>query len=228
MPKPALPPALEDFVDLVNKGAYWESHEALEPEWRRTQSPFYHGLILYASAWVHQDRGNPHGIQAQLAKAEPLLKDHAPGYLGIDVSAILDRDAPLKDQVGQIAAAKKKLVMTAGCLTPGLRKIHPTAPYTRNLVHQDPRNRFTVIAIIWGPFQDTAIHDHINWCVVGVLEGSAHVTNYDRLDDGSVPGKAELCIRDSFVTNPGAVAALLPPPKSNIHRMANSGRGPAM
>jgi 3-mercaptopropionate dioxygenase len=145
-----------------------------------------------------------------------------------DVSAILDRDAPLKDQVGQIAAAKKRLVTTAGVLSPGLRRIHPTAPYTRNLVHQDPKNRFTVIAIIWGPFQDTAIHDHINWCVVGVLEGSAHVTNYDRLDDGSVAGKAELCIRDSFVTNPGAVAALLPPPKSNIHRMANSGRGPTI
>lgn len=108
MPKPALPPALEDFVDLFNKGAYWESHEALEPEWRRTQSPFYHGLILYASAWVHQDRGNPHGIQAQLAKAEPLLKDHAPGYLGIDVSAILDQG----EELGAGKPAKAPMILT--------------------------------------------------------------------------------------------------------------------
>ena len=95
MPKPTLPPGLENFVDLFNKGAFWEAHEALEPEWKRTRSDFYHGLILYASAWVHQDRGNAHGIQAQLAKATPLLQEHTPGYLGIDVSGILDQGRDL-------------------------------------------------------------------------------------------------------------------------------------
>ena len=89
MPSPALPAALEDFVDLFNKGAFWEAHEALEADWKRTRSDFYHGLILYASAWVHHDRGNPHGIQAQLAKATPLLQEFSGGYLGIDVSGIL-------------------------------------------------------------------------------------------------------------------------------------------
>ena len=145
-----------------------------------------------------------------------------------EVSAILDRAAPLREQIALVTAAKKKLVSNGRVLSPELRKIHPTAPYTRNLVHHDQRGRFTVIAILWGPFQETAIHDHFNWCVVGVLEGTAHVTNYDRLDDGSVPGKAELQIRDSLVANPGSVAALLPPPRSNIHRMANAGRGPTI
>ena len=96
MPKPALPPALEDFVDLFNKGAFWEAHEALEPDWKRTRSDFYHALILYASAWVHHDRENPHGIQAQLAKAEPLLREYSPGYLGIDISAVLDQGHELR------------------------------------------------------------------------------------------------------------------------------------
>jgi predicted metal-dependent hydrolase len=95
MSRPTLPSGLEDFVDLFNKGAFWEAHEALEPEWRRTRSDFYHGLILYASAWVHHDRGNPHGIQAQLAKATPLLREHMPGYLGIDVSGILEQGREL-------------------------------------------------------------------------------------------------------------------------------------
>jgi predicted metal-dependent enzyme (double-stranded beta helix superfamily) len=148
-------------------------------------------------------------------------------YLG-EVSAILDRKAPLTEQVALVAAAKKKLVTSGLLLPPDLARIHPTAPYTRNLVHNDPRGRFTVIAILWGPFQETAIHDHINWCVVGVLDGTAHVTNYERLDDASAPGKAELRIRESHVTGPGAVAALLPPPRSNIHRMANAGRAPTV
>lgn len=145
-----------------------------------------------------------------------------------EVSVILDHAAPLREQISLVTAAKKKLVSTDGILSPDLRKIHPTAPYTRNLVHHDPRGRFTVIAILWGPFQETAVHDHVNWCVVGVLEGTAHVTNYDRLDDGQVPGKADLQIRDSAIARPGSVAALLPPPRSNIHRMANASRGPTI
>ena len=39
------------------------------------------------------------------------------------------------------------------------------------------------------------------------------------------PERPSCGIRDSFVAAPGAVAALLPPPRSNIHRMANAGRG---
>jgi predicted metal-dependent hydrolase len=103
MAQPILPPALENFVDLFNKGAYWESHEALEPEWKRIRSPFYHGLILYASAWVHHERGNRTGVLAQLAKAEPELEKFTPGYLGIDVAGILGEGADLR--AGRPAAA---------------------------------------------------------------------------------------------------------------------------
>lgn len=91
-----LPSALAAFVELFNRGAFWESHEALETEWRRTRSPFYHGLILYASAWVHYQRGNRHGIIAQLDKADPLLRDHQPGYLGLDLGAIVADGARLR------------------------------------------------------------------------------------------------------------------------------------
>ena len=96
MSKHRLPPCLETFVDLFNKGAYWESHEALEPEWKRTRSEFYHGLILYASAWVHHERGNRHGILAQLTKAEPLLEEYSAGYLGIDVAGLLREGRALR------------------------------------------------------------------------------------------------------------------------------------
>lgn len=84
-----LPASLLHFVDLFNRGAYWESHEALEDVWRETGSGFYHGLILYASAFVHAQRENRHGIEAQLRKAERALAPYAPAYLGLDVEEIL-------------------------------------------------------------------------------------------------------------------------------------------
>jgi len=87
-PSRPFPEPLVRFVDLVNRGEFWESHEVLEDAWRREGSAFYHGLILYASAFVHARRGTPHGIRAQLAKAEEMLAGHPSPYLGLDVDAI--------------------------------------------------------------------------------------------------------------------------------------------
>lgn len=97
---PSLPGALVGFLRLFNRGEYWESHEALEDAWRERDSRFYHGLILYASAFVHARRDNPHGIRAQLEKAERALAPYAPSYLGIDVEAILSHGRRCRQIVG--------------------------------------------------------------------------------------------------------------------------------
>lgn len=86
----AVPAELLRFVELFNAGRYWDSHEALEDAWRRRDSGFYHGLILYASAFVHARRGTRHGVLAQLGKARDALAPHRPAHLGVDVDAVLE------------------------------------------------------------------------------------------------------------------------------------------
>ena len=86
-------PAYARFLQLFNRREFWESHEALEGPWREHGSEFYHALILFASAFVHVNRGNRHGIAAQLEKARPLLEARTPHYLGLDVDAILQHAA---------------------------------------------------------------------------------------------------------------------------------------
>lgn len=83
------PPALVTFVDMFNRGEYWESHEVLETPWRINRSDFYQGLIIYASAFVHAQRGNPVGIVKQMAKVPGKLNRYRPYYMGIDIDAIL-------------------------------------------------------------------------------------------------------------------------------------------
>lgn len=85
---PPAPEFLHRFVELVNRGEFWESHEVLEEPWRGNRSDFLQGLILYASAFVHAERGNRHGISAQLQKAERKLAGYPGAYLGLDVSGI--------------------------------------------------------------------------------------------------------------------------------------------
>jgi hypothetical protein len=94
-------PGYARFLDLFNRGRFWDSHEALEGPWRRTGSEFYHALILFASAFVHVDRGNRHGIAAQLGKAEPIFRPRAPHYLGLDVHSILQHSAVCRHIVAE-------------------------------------------------------------------------------------------------------------------------------
>lgn len=89
-PRPSFPAALRRFVELFNAEEFWESHEVLEGPWRTEESGFYHGLILFASAFVHVQRDNPHGIGAQLRKAERALEPYRPSYLGVDVDGVLE------------------------------------------------------------------------------------------------------------------------------------------
>lgn len=96
-----LPVPLREFLELFNRREYWDSHEALEDAWRRTGSEFYHGLILYASAFVHARRGNAHGVVAQLEKAERALGPYTPAHLGIDVDAILEHGVRCRALVGE-------------------------------------------------------------------------------------------------------------------------------
>lgn len=83
------PAAFLEFVARFDRGEFWESHEVLEVPWRVNRSPFYKGLILLASAWVHVQRGNARGIVAQLDKAVRHLAPYRPAYLGLDVDSIL-------------------------------------------------------------------------------------------------------------------------------------------
>ena len=84
----ALPVPFRRFLELHRAGRFWDSHEALEDAWRAGGSDFYHGLILYASAWVHWERRNAHGVQAQLRKARERLDTHPAAYLGLDVAEL--------------------------------------------------------------------------------------------------------------------------------------------
>ncbi len=97
---------LERFVELFNQGQHWESHEVLEEPWKEHRSEFFQGLILYASAFVHVNRGNRHGILAQLSKAEDKLRAYRAHYMGIDVDGVLVEVGRVREIVLEHPAAR--------------------------------------------------------------------------------------------------------------------------
>jgi 3-mercaptopropionate dioxygenase len=49
--------------------------------------------------------------------------------------------------------------------------------YRSHLLHTEPDGSFSIVALAWRPGQMTPIHDHVTWCVFGVIQG----TEYEEL-----------------------------------------------
>tara|TARA_B100000749_G_C18331203_1_gene425053 strand:- start:151 stop:765 length:615 start_codon:yes stop_codon:yes gene_type:complete len=52
-------------------------------------------------------------------------------------------------------------------------------------------------------------HNHTTWACIAGVEGVEENTFFDRVDDGSVPGRAEITTREVVVVGPGAGIAML-------------------
>lgn len=95
-------------------------------------------------------------------------------------------------------------------LTAAQRRGHPGGP-AGHVLHAEPDGTFSVLGLVWRPGQATRIHDHITWCVVGVLAGTEH----EELFDDALNPTGE---RNGA---PGEVSGFAPP--GDIHRIRNHG-----
>lgn len=136
-----------------------------------------------------------------------------------DLDAILTQRPSLPALLEQVAMRTRGLLAEASWLPPELAR-PADENYARYLLHRDPRNRFVVLSLVWKPGQATPIHDHSCWGIMGMLEGSLEVVNYDRLDDGSQPGRASLREADTVTVHERETGAVLPP-WHEIHLIGN-------
>ncbi|MEY4830490.1 MAG: hypothetical protein RLZZ562_2286 [Planctomycetota bacterium] len=137
-----------------------------------------------------------------------------------DVGAVLDRKPAMPVIVREVSKLTKTLCADDRWLDERHR-IGSNDHYTRHLLHKDPKNRFVILSLVWMPGQGTPIHDHACWGAMGLIENSLEEVCYDRLDDGSRPGFAELKETRGTDVGKGSVAYLLPP-YEEIHRIGNT------
>ncbi|HEY2518744.1 MAG TPA: cysteine dioxygenase family protein [Streptosporangiaceae bacterium] len=99
------------------------------------------------------------------------------------------------------------------------------AKYQTHRVHVEPDGSFSIAVMVWRPGQVTPIHDHVSWCVTGVLQGVEYEEIF-RLGPDSSPDGGSLVTVTRRENQPGTVAGFAPP--GDIHRVRNSGDGIAV
>jgi predicted metal-dependent enzyme (double-stranded beta helix superfamily) len=109
-----------------------------------------------------------------------------------------------------VADALRAHLPAPGVLTPEQRKGDPDR-YVSHTLHVEPDGTFSVIALVWRPGQTTRIHDHLTWCVFGVIQGIEHEELFDA--EGRPCGSSQ-----NFT---GDVSGFAPP--GDIHRVRNVG-----
>jgi predicted metal-dependent enzyme (double-stranded beta helix superfamily) len=95
-------------------------------------------------------------------------------------------------------------------LTPEQRLGSPD-DYCGHTLHVEPDGSFSIVALVWRPGQSTRIHDHVTWCVLGVVQGVEHEELFDA--DLNPVGRSENRVGD--------VSGFAPP--GDIHRVRNTG-----
>lgn len=99
--------------------------------------------------------------------------------------------------------------------------------YARRLIHHDPENRYTVLAMVWDRGQGTPLHDHAGtWCVECVYRGRIRVTSYS-VQGGDPERDLVQFQRETIVmAGVGEAGALIPP--FEYHVLENAGEAPAV
>jgi 3-mercaptopropionate dioxygenase len=146
----------------------------------------------------------------------PALARACPGSLVRAIRAEVRRRLDWQQTADVVARAlRANLPEPEEILSAPLRHGDP-AGYQSHLRYAEPDGTFSISAMVWLPGQQTMIHDHVAWCVTGVLQGSECEEIFALADGGRA---LRLAARN--VNPPGTVSSFAPP--GDIHRVRNTG-----
>src|SRR6266545_7341397 len=79
------------------------------------------------------------------------------------------------------------------------------------LLYVDPDHHFVINAVVRMPGRTGSVHDHADaWVLYGMLDGTESLERYERIDDGSRPGYAEVRLASVTTGTQGKVDLVAP------------------
>jgi 3-mercaptopropionate dioxygenase len=125
------------------------------------------------------------------------------------VREAVDTHADWSETAELVAAELRRHLPTPNLLT-AEQRLGSQDGYRSHTLYVEPDGSFSIIALVWRPGQVTRIHDHMTWCVFGVIQGVEHEELFD----------ADLNLIDRSDNHVGDVSGFAPP--GDIHRVHNT------
>jgi predicted metal-dependent enzyme (double-stranded beta helix superfamily) len=149
-----------------------------------------------------------------------VVRSSCPAVLTSAVRAAVQAGGPASGVADRVATALARHLPRPEQLLTAVQLAGDPAGYQSHPVHVEPDGSFSIAVMVWRPGQLTPVHDHVSWCVTGVLQGIEYEEIFGLRPDGSL---VALTRREN---QPGTVAGFAPP--GDIHRVRNSGDGVAV
>jgi 3-mercaptopropionate dioxygenase len=137
-----------------------------------------------------------------------------PALIGLvdEVRAVVARQVDWGRTAELVAIALRRHLPTPAVLTAAERAGSPST-YQSHLLHVEPDGAFSILSVVWRPGQVTRVHDHVTWCVVGVMQGVEQEELFT-----CPTGEYLLRVGDN-ANEEGSVTGFAPP--GDIHRVRN-------
>jgi predicted metal-dependent enzyme (double-stranded beta helix superfamily) len=135
--------------------------------------------------------------------------------LATAVRAVVGERAGWRETARLVASELERELPSPSILTPEQRAGDPER-YRSQVLHAEPDGSFSIVALVWRPGQVTPIHDHVTWCVFGVIQGM----EYEELFELDAERRC-LVEAGNAVNLAGEVSGFAPP--GDIHRVRNAG-----
>lgn len=132
-----------------------------------------------------------------------------------DVTLLLDGDNEESRLLPKVGEAMRALVAKDDWLEADFAQPHAEY-YQQYLLYADPDDRFSIVSFVWGPGQQTPIHDHTVWGVIGMLRGAELAQSY-QIDPQGKP----TTLGEEIALEPGAVE-FVSPTVGDVHKVRNA------
>lgn len=179
-----------------------------------------HAAGVTSSAAMARTRVAPEKLRAQSTTvvAAPFQEFLA------DLEELRASVAPEPHVLAEVVRRRLGGLVAESSWLPAWARVGDEDHYHQHILHVAPDGGYSVVALVWQPDQCTAIHDHVSWCVVGVLEGEETQVHY-RL--WQTDGGRYLVAEGTERATPGQCSAIVPP-NEDIHKVTNTGSSTAI
>ena len=135
-----------------------------------------------------------------------------------DMRQVAAKGASEQETIAAMRPLVRQFALSDEWREPRLYQTNAEQGFGGHLLHEEADHSLAVFAASWLPGRGAPPHDHGAWAIVVGVDGAERNVYYERIDDRSRPGHAELRPIGEQLLGPGEVLAMR---SGTIHSVSN-------